>query len=106
MGTLAYVAPEQIGGQTADGRADQYALACSAFELLTGAPPFSRDEPTALMYAQVSEPPPALTSRRPDLPAAADGVLARALAKAPADRYAQLPGVRRRAARRARARGL
>ena len=88
MGTLAYVAPEQIGGQTADGRADQYALACSAFELLTGAPPFSRDEPTALMYAQVSEPPPALTSRRPDLPAAADGVLARALAKPPADRYA------------------
>jgi serine/threonine protein kinase len=88
MGTLAYVAPEQIGGQTADGRADQYALACSAFELLTGAPPFSRDDPTALMYAQVSEPPPALTSRRPDLPAAADGVLARALAKAPADRYA------------------
>jgi serine/threonine protein kinase len=71
-----------------DGRADEYALACSAFELLTGAPPFSRAEPTALMYAQVSEPPPALTSRRPDLPAAADGVLARALAKAPADRYA------------------
>ena len=88
MGTLAYVAPEQIGGQQADGRADQYALACSAFELLTGAPPFSRAEPTALMYAQVSEPPPALTSRRPDLPAAADGVLARALAKASADRYA------------------
>jgi Protein kinase domain len=88
MGTLAYVAPEQIAGQQADGRADQYALACSAFELLTGAPPFSRDEPTALMYAQVSEPAPLLTARRPDLPAAADGVLTRALAKAPADRYA------------------
>ena len=42
MGTLDYVSPEQIEGQPVDGRADQYALACAAFELLTGAPPFRR----------------------------------------------------------------
>jgi serine/threonine protein kinase len=88
MGTLDYMSPEQIAGRPVDGRADQYALACSAFELLAGAPPFRRDEPTAVMYAQLSEPPPPLTSRRPGLPPAVDGVLSRALAKAPGDRYA------------------
>ena len=88
MGTLDYISPERIEGHQADGRADQYALACSAFEMLTGAPPFRSGEPAALMYAQLRQPPPALTSRRPDLPAAADQVLARALAKNPADRYA------------------
>ena len=88
MGTLDYMSPEQIAGKPVDGRADQYALACSAFELLAGAPPFRRDEPTAVMYAHLSEPPPQLTSRRPDLPPAVDGVLSRALAKAPGDRYA------------------
>jgi Protein kinase domain len=86
-GTLEYIAPEQIEGKAVDGRADEYALACAAFELLTGAPPFRRDEAMAVMYAQLSEPPPLLTSRRPDLPPAADQVFARALAKAPADRY-------------------
>src|SRR5580698_400245 len=88
LGTLDYVAPEQLGGQPVDGRADQYALACAAFELLAGSPPFHREDPVAVMYAHVSQPPPLLTSQRPDLPAAADQVLARALAKAPADRYA------------------
>ena len=88
MGTLDYISPERIEGHQADGRADQYALACSAFEMLTGAPPFRSPEAAALMYAQLSQPPPALTSRRPDLPAAADQVFARALAKAPGDRYA------------------
>jgi DNA-binding beta-propeller fold protein YncE len=55
--------------------------------MLTGAPPFKQDETLAIMWAQVSAPPPTLTSRRPDLPAAADPVLAKALAKAPDDRY-------------------
>jgi Protein kinase domain len=87
LGTLEYIAPEQIEGKAVDGRADEYALACAAFELLTGAPPFRRDEAMAVMYAQLSEPPPLLTSRRPDLPPAADQVFARALAKAPEDRY-------------------
>ena len=88
MGTLAYMSPEQITGKPVDGRADQYALACSAFELLAGAPPFCGDELAAVMYAHLSEPPPQLTSRRPGLPPAVDGVLSRALAKAPGDRYA------------------
>jgi serine/threonine protein kinase len=88
MGTLDYISPEQIAGKLVDGRADQYALACSAFELLAGGPPFRRDEPTAAMYAHLSESPPKLASRRPGLPPEADGVLSRALAKAPGDRYA------------------
>src|SRR5258708_26401080 len=81
------MAPGQIEGKPVDGRADEYALACAAFELLPGAPPFQRDEAMAVMYAQLSEPAPALTSRRRDLPFAADPVFAKALAKAPADRY-------------------
>jgi serine/threonine protein kinase/DNA-binding beta-propeller fold protein YncE len=87
LGTMDYVSPEQIEGRPVDGRSDQYALACSAFEMLTGAPPFKQDETLAIMWAQVSATPPTLTSRRPDLPAAADPVLAKALAKAPDDRY-------------------
>jgi serine/threonine-protein kinase len=87
IGTPGYCAPEQIEGRAVDGRADQYALACSAFELLTGAPPFQQDQPMAMMIAHISQPPPPLTARRPDLPPAADQVFARALAKAPADRY-------------------
>jgi Protein kinase domain/Glycosyl hydrolase family 26 len=88
LGTIGYAAPEQIRGGPVDGRADQYALACTAFELLSGAPPFPRDRPDAVIWGHVSQPPPLLTSRRPGFPAAADGVLTRALAKAPGDRYA------------------
>ncbi len=88
LGTLDYIAPEQIEGKPVDGRADEYALACAAFELLTGTPPFQRDEAMAVMYAQLSEAPPAVTSRRRDLPYAVDPVFAKALAKTPADRYA------------------
>jgi serine/threonine-protein kinase len=87
LGTPDYTSPEQIQGEPPDGRADQYGLACAAFELLTGAPPFRREEATAVMYAHLSEPPPSAASRRTDLPAVVDQVLARALAKAPADRY-------------------
>jgi serine/threonine-protein kinase len=88
MGTLDYCAPEQIRGQQVDARTDEYALACAAFMLLSGEPPFHRDEGMAVLYAQLSAPPPRLTSQRPDLPPAVDEVLMRALAKAPEDRYA------------------
>ncbi|TVZ04904.1 hypothetical protein EAS64_09695 [Trebonia kvetii] len=87
LGTVDYVSPEQIEGKPVDGRADQYALACAAFELLTGSPPFRREEAMAVIWAQVSQPAPAVTSLRPDLPAAVDPVLERALAKAPGDRW-------------------
>jgi serine/threonine-protein kinase len=87
LGTLDYVAPEQIEGRPVDGRTDLYALACATFELLTGAPPFRRDEGMAVMYAQVSEEAPLLSSKRPGLPARADAVMSRALAKSPADRF-------------------
>jgi len=89
LGTVDYISPEQIEGKPVDGRADQYALACAAFELLTGTPPFRRDELMAVMYAQLSQPAPTVTSHRPDLPPAVDEVFARALAKAPGDRWAR-----------------
>ena len=87
-GTLDYLAPEQIEGRVLDGRSDQYSLACAGFELLCGTPPFGQDQGETVIYAQLYAPPPAATTRRPDLPAAVDVVLARALAKSPADRYA------------------
>jgi serine/threonine protein kinase len=87
LGTPDYAAPEQIRGKPVDGRADQYALACVAFQLLTGQPPFERDQGMAILLAHLSEAPPSLVARRPDLPAAADEVLARAMAKAPDERF-------------------
>src|SRR5262249_48983415 len=87
LGPLDYMAPEQIEGRAGDGRTDLYALACAAFELLSGAPPFKRDGRLAVVWAQLSEPPPPLTARRAGLPSAIDDVLARAMAKSPADRY-------------------
>ena len=88
LGTLNYVAPEQIEGRPVDGRTDEYALACSAFEMLAGEPPFRRNGSLAIMWAQLSSTPPPVSGMRPGLPAAVDGVMNRALAKAPDDRYA------------------
>jgi Protein kinase domain len=92
VGTPGYSAPEQIQGRAVDGRADQYALACVAYQLLTGSVPFERDQPMAVMLAHLSEPPPSLAERRPDLPAAADQVLAKAMAKVPEKRYGSCRG--------------
>ena len=88
MGTPTYCAPEQIQGHPVDARTDEYALACAVYALLSGEPPFPRDEGMAVLYAHLSTPPPPLTSRRPDLSRAVDEVLLRALAKAPESRYA------------------
>ncbi|HTZ91271.1 MAG TPA: protein kinase [Streptosporangiaceae bacterium] len=88
LGTLDYVAPEQIEGRPLDGRSDEYALACSAYEMLCGEPPFRREQSVSVMYAHLSEPPPPVSSRRPELGAAVDEVLARGMAKAAGDRYA------------------
>jgi hypothetical protein len=86
-GTLNYMAPEQIEARPVDGRADLYGLACTAFEMLAGEPPFRRAEDLGLMWAQLAEPPPPLTSFRPDLPPAVDQAMARAMAWSPDDRY-------------------
>ncbi len=85
--TLHYLSPEQIEGRALDGRADLYSLACTAFELLCGTPPFGPDQGLTLMYAQLYASPPAATARRADLPAAVNSVLATGLAKDPAGRY-------------------
>ena len=63
LGTPAYVAPEQVEGRPVDSRADQYALACASFEILSGAPPYERDDDLAVMWAHVSVPPPSLSER-------------------------------------------
>ena len=87
LGTPDYAPPEQVNGQPVDGRADQYALGCVAFEMLSGTVPFKREMPIAVLYAHLSTPPPRLTSIRSDLPPAVDDVLARAMAKSPDERY-------------------
>ncbi|MFG2294436.1 serine/threonine-protein kinase [Streptomyces sp. NPDC048603] len=87
VGTLDYMAPEQISGRPVDGRCDLYSLACVVYETLAGGPPFERDEDVALLWAHQYDQPPPLTERRPDLASAADGVLAKALSKVPEDRY-------------------
>jgi serine/threonine-protein kinase len=88
VGTPSYAAPEQVQGHDVDGRADQYALACVAFECLTERAPYERDLPLAVLFAHVSAPPPSLAARRPGIPVTADQVIARALAKRPEQRYA------------------
>ena len=86
-GTLAYIAPEQVDGREIDGRADQYSLACMAFECLTGQVPFVRETDIATAMAHIKDPPPSALALQPTLPAAVDAVLARGMAKAPDDRY-------------------
>jgi len=86
-GMLDYLAPEQIEGRAADGRTDQYSLACAAFEFVCGMPPFGPDQGQTLMYAQIYADPPAASARRAGIPSAIDSVLATALAKDPAGRY-------------------
>src|SRR3954452_20905630 len=88
VGTIDYVAPEQIAGRELDGRADQYALACVLFECLAGARPFDRESELAVVFAHLNEMLPRLSDYNPDLPPALDDVFARALAKSADARYA------------------
>ena len=87
VGTAGFAAPEQISGQPARSESDQYALACVAFTMLTGSVPFEHRSPEAVLWAQMSEPSPLVTPRRPDLSAAVDEVIGRGLARNPLDRY-------------------
>lgn len=89
MGTVFYVAPEQIEGRDIDGRADQYSLGCMLFECLTGSRPFDSDgQLLAILNAHVNHPRPPVSAHRPDLPAAIDAVVARALSVSPDERFA------------------
>lgn len=87
FGTIDYIAPEQIRGETVDGRADQFSLGCLLFECLTGDVPFRRDTEVAVIYAHLRERPQAVSDRVRGAPADLDAVLARALEKDSRDRY-------------------
>ncbi|MEV6772162.1 serine/threonine-protein kinase [Nocardia sp. NPDC051030] len=87
VSALAYAAPELLAGTAVDHRVDVYALGCTLFELLTGVTPFAQSSPAAVIRAHLSESPPRPTAANPELPAAMDEVIARALAKNPERRY-------------------
>jgi tRNA A-37 threonylcarbamoyl transferase component Bud32/CheY-like chemotaxis protein len=87
VGTIHYVAPEQIEGGRVDARTDIYSLGCLVYHCLSGELPFGRDTDVAVIYAQLSEEPPRLSAVRPDLPAGLDAVIAKALEKAPERRF-------------------
>ncbi|HEX7825850.1 MAG TPA: serine/threonine-protein kinase [Mycobacterium sp.] len=86
VGSVSYTAPEQLMGGTVDGRVDQYSLAATAYHLLTGSPPFAHSNSAVVISRHLSAPPPQAADIRPEL-AGLDPILAKALAKDPADRY-------------------
>lgn len=86
IGTVAYAAPEQLVGEPIDRRADQYALACTAFHLLTGTQPYENPSAAVVITKHVMAPPPPIGERRSEL-TPLDPVFARAMAKKPADRF-------------------
>jgi Protein kinase domain len=84
---IDYCSPEEVRGEGLEAESNVYSLACLLVECLTGAPPYSYDRPLLTLHAHVVEPPPRLSERRPELPAALDQVIARAMAKDPRERY-------------------
>ncbi len=87
VGTLDYVAPEQISGGEIDARVDVYALGCLLFKLLTGEVPFPKDGDAARLFAHLNDPPPAPSLYVPEVSMALDDVVIRAMSKNPDDRY-------------------
>jgi hypothetical protein len=87
VGTLDYIAPEQLQGGKLDARADVYALGCVLYQSLTGNVPYPRDTEPAKIWAHMSEPPPSVTQMRSDLSPQFEQIVKRAMAKAPNDRY-------------------
>jgi serine/threonine-protein kinase len=92
MGTPYYMSPEQASGRVdeIDHRTDQWALACIAYELLAGRPPFTGENAASLLYQVVHQAPSPLTTRAPEVPAALDQVLGCALAKPIEERFASM----------------
>ena len=87
MGTVDYVAPEQIQGAVVDGRTDEYSLACVVYQCLTGAVPFDKDTEVATLFAHLQDPLPMVSAVRPDVPDELDEVVARGMAKDRDERY-------------------
>jgi hypothetical protein len=87
VGTLGYIAPEQIRSEPVDARTDVYALGCLLHYMLTGESPYRRDTDEATLFAHLNDPPPAAHVQAPDVPPELSTVIQRALAKDPADRY-------------------
>jgi CheY-like chemotaxis protein/predicted Ser/Thr protein kinase len=87
VGTIHYVAPEQIEGGKVSARSDVYSLGCLLYHCLTGQVPFPRDTDVAVIYAHLSEEPPKLSGLRPELPEGLDAVMAKALDKSPDRRF-------------------
>jgi serine/threonine protein kinase len=87
LGTIDYVAPEQIRGTSVLGLADQYSLGCVLYECLTGRVPFEKDLDAAIIWAHVEETPVMPTVLRPELPPQIDEVFGRVLSKRPDERY-------------------
>jgi DNA-binding beta-propeller fold protein YncE/predicted Ser/Thr protein kinase len=87
VGTLGYVAPEQIRGGRIDARADVYALGCVLYHALSGTPPYQRDTDEATLWAHLHDDPPSIAAHAAGVPARFDEVLRRAMAKDPDERY-------------------
>ena len=86
IGTIQYVSPEQVANRPQDHRSDIYSLGCVIYESFAGEPPFVSEDDAALLWAHLTDSPPLVSDRRPDLPANVDEVLQRAMAKDPDDR--------------------
>jgi hypothetical protein len=106
VGTLDYIAPEQLMGGPLDARADVYALGCVLYQALTGEVPFPAESGMAKMYAHGNHPPPVPSEKVPDLPPQFDEVVARAMAKEPNDRYLSAGDLGRAAKAAAQAQSL
>jgi len=92
MGTIEYMAPEQVKGEPLDGRADQFALGAVAYQMLSGSTLFGEHSFTTLAYKLVNEEPPPVCTRNPALPAPVDAALRKALSKKPQDRFPSCTG--------------
>ncbi|HEY1179470.1 MAG TPA: Stk1 family PASTA domain-containing Ser/Thr kinase, partial [Phytomonospora sp.] len=86
IGTAQYLSPEQARGETVDARSDVYATGCVLYELMTGNPPFTGDNPVSVAYQHVREQPRLPSEHNPDVPPAVDAIVMKALAKNPANR--------------------
>jgi serine/threonine protein kinase len=105
LGTIDYVAPEQIAGDAIDGRADIYSLGCVLYECLVGQPPFRRDSELALVFAHLEEAPPVASAARPELATALDDVIGKAPGEGSGRPLSERPRARPGGARGRRGRG-